>query len=72
MFDVSRSMLADDGGEPRLERARSTVGDLVRRTEADLLKVRNFGKTSLTEIQKKLDTLGLRLGMTDVDQLIGS
>jgi len=40
-----------------------TVGDLVRRTEADLLKVRNFGATSLTEIKKKLAGLNLQLGM---------
>ena len=40
-----------------------TVGELVQRTEAELLKVRNFGKTSLTEIQKKLAAMGLSLGM---------
>ncbi len=39
-----------------------TVGELVSRSEQELLKVRNFGKTSLTEIQKKLATLGLSLG----------
>ncbi|MCB9897096.1 MAG: DNA-directed RNA polymerase subunit alpha [Planctomycetes bacterium] len=41
-----------------------TLRDLVQRTEADLLKVRNFGKTSLAEIKKKLATLDLQLGMT--------
>jgi len=40
-----------------------TVGDLVRRSEADLLKVRNFGRTSLTEIKKKLQGMNLELGM---------
>mgnify|MGYP003702025887 FL=1 len=40
-----------------------TVGELVQRSEAELLKVRNFGKTSLTEIQKKLTTMDLSLGM---------
>jgi DNA-directed RNA polymerase subunit alpha len=40
------------------------VGDLVFHTEAELLKVRNFGATSLTEIKKKLVALGLQLGMT--------
>ncbi len=39
------------------------VGDLVRRTEADLLKVRNFGKTTLLEIKTKLREFGLALGM---------
>lgn len=44
-----------------------TVGDLVRMTEGELLKVRSFGKTSLREIQRKLADLGLTLGMTDID-----
>lgn len=42
----------------------TTVGDLVKRTEADLLKVRNFGQTSLNEIKKKIEGLGLHLGMS--------
>ncbi len=40
-----------------------TVGDLVGRTEEEMLKVRNFGKTSLVEIREKLGELGLKLGM---------
>lgn len=40
-----------------------TLGDLVKKTEHDLLKVKNFGKKSLTEISKKLKELGLSLGM---------
>ncbi|MBN1818678.1 MAG: DNA-directed RNA polymerase subunit alpha [Sedimentisphaerales bacterium] len=43
-----------------------TVGQLVRMTEADLLKIRSFGKTSLREIQRKLADMGLSLGMTEV------
>jgi len=43
-----------------------TVGQLVKMTEADLLKIRSFGKTSLREVQRKLDDLGLSLGMKDV------
>jgi DNA-directed RNA polymerase subunit alpha len=43
-----------------------TVGQLVRMTEADLLKIRSFGKTSLREIKRKLADIGLSLGMTDV------
>lgn len=43
-----------------------TIGDLVRRTEADLLGLRNFGKKSLTEISELITSLGLALGM-DVD-----
>jgi len=50
-----------------LESAKTeTVGDLVRMTEADLLKIRSFGKTSLREIKRKLNDIGLSLGMTDV------
>jgi DNA-directed RNA polymerase subunit alpha len=41
----------------------ATVRDLVSRTEADLLRMRNFGKTSLKEIKKKLQDLELSLGM---------
>ncbi len=40
-----------------------TLGDLVQKTEQDLLKVKNFGKKSLTEISKKLKELKLSLGM---------
>lgn len=40
----------------------STVGELVSKTEADMLKYRNFGKKSLTEIKAKLVTMGLSLG----------
>jgi len=41
-----------------------SVGDLVRRSEAELLKVRNFGKTTLLEIKTKLREFGLALGMS--------
>ena len=41
-----------------------TVGELVDLTEADLLKVRSFGKTSLREVRRKLADMGLSLGMT--------
>lgn len=40
-----------------------TVRDLVSRTEDELMEIRNFGDTTLTEIQEKLKDLGLRLGM---------
>jgi DNA-directed RNA polymerase subunit alpha len=50
-----------------LESAKTeTVGHLVRMTEADLLKIRSFGKTSLREIKRKLADIGLSLGMTDI------
>jgi len=48
-----------------LESARiHTVGELAKLTEGDLLKVRSFGKTSLREVKRKLQDLGLSLGMT--------
>ncbi len=40
-----------------------TLGELVRKTEMDMLKYRNFGKKSLTEINKVLAGMGLSLGM---------
>ena len=42
-----------------------SVGQLVRMTEADLLNIRSFGKTSLREIKRKLADIGLTLGMAD-------
>ena len=40
------------------------VGDLIQRTETDLLRTPNLGKKSLTEIKKVLEEHGLSLGMT--------
>lgn len=40
-----------------------TVRDLVTKSEDELLEVRNFGDTTLTEVREKLTSLGLRLGM---------
>ncbi len=41
----------------------STVRELVRMTEDQLLDLKNFGETTLTEITEKLTGMGLRLGM---------
>jgi DNA-directed RNA polymerase subunit alpha len=41
----------------------TTVADLVQQTESELLTLRSFGKTSLREVKRKLDELGLSLGM---------
>ena len=38
-----------------------TIGDLATRTEAELMGVKNFGQTSLTEIDEKLINFGLGL-----------
>jgi DNA-directed RNA polymerase subunit alpha len=40
-----------------------TIGDLVTRTEAEMLKYRNFGKKSLMEISQILKDMGLSFGM---------
>ena len=50
-----------------LESAKiETVGQLVKMTDADLLKIRSFGKTSLREVKRKLADIGLSLGIEDV------
>jgi DNA-directed RNA polymerase subunit alpha len=39
------------------------IGELVQRTEQDMLKIKNFGRKSLTEIKEVLTDMGLSLGM---------
>ena len=39
------------------------IGDLVRKTEAEMLRTPNFGRKSLNEIKEVLSSMGLRLGM---------
>ncbi len=41
----------------------TTIGELVQRTEAELMKTKNFGKKSLQEIKDELARIGLTLGM---------
>jgi len=41
----------------------TTIRDLVVNDETEMLQVRNFGKTSLKEVKKKLGDIGLSLGM---------
>ncbi|MFH1360586.1 MAG: DNA-directed RNA polymerase subunit alpha [Candidatus Omnitrophota bacterium] len=45
------------------EAAIKTIGELVRKSESELLNFRNFGKKSLTEINDLLKAMGLNLGM---------
>jgi DNA-directed RNA polymerase subunit alpha len=40
-----------------------TIGDLVQKTEAEMLKTKNFGRKSLKEIKEILGEMGLSLGM---------
>ncbi|MGA2171494.1 MAG: DNA-directed RNA polymerase subunit alpha [Sedimentisphaerales bacterium] len=44
-----------------------TVKQLIKMTDAQLLEVRSFGKTSLREVKRKLADIGLSLGMTGID-----
>lgn len=43
----------------------NTVGELIQKTEEDMMKVRNLGKKSLEEVQGKLAELGLSLRKDD-------
>ncbi|MBR4833486.1 MAG: tetratricopeptide repeat protein [Thermoguttaceae bacterium] len=46
----------------------STLGDLCRHTEQDLLGSKNFGETSLVEIKEILQQKGLKLGMYSTEK----
>ena len=49
-----------------LKRANiNTVADLISKTGEDMMKVRNMGKKSLDEVQKKLEMMGLSLASED-------
>ncbi|MCH8014281.1 MAG: hypothetical protein IH823_05770 [Candidatus Dadabacteria bacterium] len=43
------------------------AGDLIQKSEDDLLNLENFGKRSLFEIRERLEEMGLGLGLT-IDQ----
>jgi DNA-directed RNA polymerase subunit alpha len=45
-----------------------TIRDLVVKTDAEMLKYRNFGRKSLNEIKEVLTNMGLSLG-TDVSDI---
>jgi DNA-directed RNA polymerase subunit alpha len=40
-----------------------TIGDLVQKTESEMLRTKNFGRKSLNEIKEILSGLGLSFGM---------
>ncbi|MBI3306742.1 MAG: DNA-directed RNA polymerase subunit alpha [Candidatus Omnitrophica bacterium] len=48
-----------------------TIGDLVKKSETEMLKYKNFGKKSLSEIAGILNTMGLSLGMNVEERLQG-
>jgi len=43
------------------------IGDLIQKTEAEMLRTPNFGRKSLNEIKELLSTMGLHLGMDIID-----
>ena len=47
----------------------TTVADLVKREESELLRFRNFGRKSLDELREKVQSLGLQFGI-DVDKYL--
>ena len=46
----------------------ATIGELIQKTEAEMLKTKNFGRKSLNEIKEILAQMGLSLGMRLDDQ----
>jgi DNA-directed RNA polymerase subunit alpha len=46
-----------------------TIGDLIQKTEAQMLKYKNFGKKSLSEIQNILQSMNLHLGVNVQERL---
>ena len=50
----------DDGKDPE---ALRTIGELVQKSESEMLKTKNFGRKSLNEIKEILAGMGLSLGM---------
>src|ERR1700678_4298539 len=42
-----------------------TIGELVQKSESEMLRTKNFGRKSLNEIKEILQTMGLALGMKD-------
>ncbi len=48
-----------------------SLGDLVRNSESEMLKYKNFGRKSLNEIKEILDNYGIHFGM-NVDEIVGT
>jgi len=48
-----------------------TLGDLVSHTEAELMGVKNFGATSLSEVKQRLSEIGMGLRTVDEDEAPG-
>jgi DNA-directed RNA polymerase subunit alpha len=54
----------EDRNKPEIKNENlQTIGELVQKTEAEMLKTKNFGRKSLNEIKEILASMGLGLGM---------
>ena len=70
-YELHRSTSIDDYADQLSVRAYnglrnadiSTIGDLVVKSESELLRERNIGRKSIEEVERILDGLGLKLGM---------
>lgn len=70
-FELHRNTSIDDYADQLSVRAYNglrnadiaTIGDLVVKTEQELLRERNIGRKSIEEVERILDGLGLKLGM---------
>lgn len=70
-YDLHRSTSIDDYADQLSVRAYNglrnadiaTIGDLVVKSESELLRERNIGRKSIEEVERILDGLGLKLGM---------
>lgn len=60
---VSELELSVRSGNCLREARIKTIGDMVKKTEQEMLQYRNFGKKSLTEIKEILKGMGLSFGM---------
>lgn len=70
-YELHRNTSIDDYADQLSVRAYNglrnadiaTIGDLVVKTESELLRERNIGRKSIEEVERILDGLGLKLGM---------
>ena len=45
-----------------------TIGDLVQKSEKDLRKIKNFGRTALNQVKKRLSELNLKLREETIEE----
>jgi len=64
-FDEPKKAVEASDGKPDLpfNPALLYIGDLIQKTEGEMLRTPNFGRKSLNEIKEVLATMGLSLGM---------